>query len=814
MKYFLVAMAVMLLPLQLLAQVKLSGHITNATQGEALPGATVLLKEASGTATTTDQNGYYEFSNLPAGTTYTVQVTFLGFDAAERQVNLSGSRRLDIRLNPKSVRTSEVVVTATRATEKTGTTYTNVSKEEIAERNFGQDIPYLLDQTPSVVVNSDAGAGVGYTGIRIRGSDITRINVTVNGIPINDAESHGAFFVNMPDLGTSVQDIQVQRGVGTSTNGAAAFGASINMSTLGLNREAYAEALNTYGSYNTWRHSLSFGSGLLNDKFTVDARLSKISSDGYVDRAFSDLKSYYLAAGYHGKTSTLKFVTFSGVEQTYQAWNGVPEEILATNRTYNSLSYDNETDNYQQDHYQLHYSKTFGSNFDFGGALHFTRGKGYYEQYRTNRRLSNYNIAPVIIGDTTISRSDLIQRKWLDNNFYGATYAFNYYSTDRRLVTTLGGGVNKYDGDHFGEVIWAQYASTSGIRHRYYDNNAVKTDFNIYTKATYQLSQKLGLFGDLQYRTIGYSVEGLDDDRRDVTQEADFAFFNPKAGVTYALTDNQTFYTSLAVGNREPVRSDFTDQSDEDRERGIRPQAERMVNLEAGYRLRGATGGVTESTPGTRYTLDANVYYMDYQNQLVLTGQLNDVGNGLRTNIKDSYRAGIELAGALSLNDFVEFRSNLTLSRNKIRNYTETVYIYDEDYNVEGIVENEYEETDISFSPAVISAHSIEVQPVRGLKAALLYKTVSRQYLDNTSSNDRSINGYQVLDLRLRYTVKPQFMREVELALLVNNLLSKKYEANGYTWSEMYAGDPGRYDYNHYYPQATRNFLLSLGLKF
>jgi iron complex outermembrane receptor protein len=618
----------------------------------------------------------------------------------------------------------------------------------------------------------------------------------------------------MPDLGTSVQDIQVQRGVGTSTNGAAAFGASINMSTLGLNREAYAEAINTVGSYNTWRHSLSFGSGLLNDKFTVDARLSKISSDGYMDRAFSDLKSYYLAAGYHGKTSTLKFVTFSGVEQTYQAWYGVPQELLATNRTYNSRTYENETDNYQQDHYQLHYSKTLGSNFDFGGALHFTRGKGYYEQYRANRRLSSYNIAPVVLGDTTISRSDLIQRKWLDNYFYGATYALNYYSTDRRLVTTIGGGVNKYDGDHFGEVIWARYASSSGIRHRYYDNNAIKTDFNIYTKATYQLSQRLGLFGDLQYRTIGYSIDGLDDDRRDVTQEANFAFFNPKAGLTYALTDNQTFYTSLAVGNREPVRSDFTDQSEEDRERGIRPQGERMVNLETGYRLRGATGGADANTPAYRYSLDANVYYMDYQNQLVLTGQLNDVGNGLRTNIKDSYRAGLELAGAFSVNDFIEFRSNLTLSRNKIRNYTETVYIYDEDYNVEGIMENEYEETDISFSPAVISAHSIEVQPVRGLKTALLYKTVGKQYLDNTSSNDRSIAAYQVLDLRLRYTLRPAFMREVEVALLVNNLLNRKYEANGYTWSEMYAGDSGRYDYNHYYPQATRNFLLSLGVKF
>ena len=810
MKKLLIVMAVMLLPLQLLAQFRLSGHVSDATRNEALAGATVVLA-GSGAGTTSGSDGSFEFQNLPAGS-YTLQVSYLGYEQAVRQIRLTADTDVNIALQQAALRTGEVVISATRANEKTGTTFTNVSREEIEERNFGQDLPYLLEQTPSVVVNSDAGAGVGYTGIRIRGSDITRINVTVNGIPINDAESHGTFFVNMPDLGSSVQDIQVQRGVGTSTNGAGAFGASLNIRTLGLNRDAYAEAVNGYGSFNTWRHSVSFGSGLLNDKFTFDGRLSKISSDGYVDRAFSDLKSYYFSGGYHGKTGMLKFVTFSGKEQTYQAWNGVPEDKLETDRTYNSLTYDNETDNYQQDHYQLHYSKDLGSRLNLGGAFFYTRGRGYYEQYKEDQKLSKYSIAPIVLGDTTISRSDLIRRKWLDNHFYGATYALTYSDGTGKLDATLGGAWNRYDGDHYGEVIWAQYAATSNIRHRYYENNAIKTDFNIFGKVNYQATEQLGLFGDLQYRTIDYRIDGVDDNNIDVTQQAEFHFINPKVGATYTLADNQTVYASYAVGNREPARTDFTDTPMNNQANRARPDAETLYNLEAGYRLRG--NGLSLFGQRLGYTLDANYFYMDYDNQLVLTGQLNDVGSALRTNIKDSYRTGVELAGAVRLNDLVELSSNVTLSRNKIRNYAETVYVYDESYSVENIITNNYSETDISFSPAVVSAHQLEVQPIKGFKTALLYKTVSKQYLDNTGSEDRMLKGYQVMDLRLRYTLKPAFMRELEVALLVSNLFNKKYEANGYTFSEQYVGDPTRYDYNYYYPQATRNFFLSLGMKF
>lgn len=786
----------------------ISGIVRDASSGEPLPGASVRL-ENTRFGTTADLQGRFQFRQVSAGS-YDLVATYVGYKTFRQPLDVQQpALTIEIKLNKSSLQADEVVVSATRANDKTATTFTNVSREEIRARNFGQDLPYLLEQTPSVVVNSDAGAGVGYTGIRIRGSDITRINVTVNGIPINDPESHLTYFVNMPDLASSIQDVQVQRGVGTSTNGGAAFGASLNIRTTGFSQEAYADVNNTYGSFNTWKHTLAFGTGLIRDKFTFDGRLSKVASDGYIDRAFSDLKSYYFSGGYLGKTGMLKFVTFSGQEKTYQAWNGVPEEKLATNRTYNSLTYENETDNYQQDHYQLHFAKTLGRHFDFGGAFHFTRGKGYYEQFKKNQKLSNYNIPAVVLKDTTIARTDLVRQKWLDNYFYGATYALNYKPEGDRFTATLGGGWNQYDGAHFGKVIWARFASNSSIGQRYYDNKGLKTDFNLYAKANYQLSPALSFFGDVQYRSINYELAGIDDDKRDVTLAADFQFFNPKAGITYVLSDKQQFYASYAVGNREPIRSDFVD-----RKGSAEPKAETLYNLETGYRFRNTAASVLGRTASM--SLDANLFYMDYYNQLVLTGQLNDVGSPLRTNIRDSYRAGVELAGLLHLTHFAELRSTLTLSRNKIRNYQETVYEYDNwtNYNVTQVLVNNYRETNISFSPNVVSAHQLELEPLHGLRAAVLYKTVGQQYLDNTSSESRKLKAYGLMDLRLRYVLQPGFLREAEIALLLNNVLNKKYVNNGYTFSEQFAGDGTRYDYNYYYPQATRNFLLSLNVRF
>lgn len=814
----------MLLPLQLLAQFKLSGRVTDAARGEALSGANVVL-ESRNQGIATGPNGFYEFQNLPAGN-YTLRVSYLGYEQVKRQITVNSDSRQDFVLEQSSLRAGEVMVSATRANEKTGTTFTNVSRELIEERDFGQDMPYLLEQTPSVVVNSDAGAGVGYTGIRIRGSDITRINVTINGIPVNDAESHGVFFVNMPDFASSVQDIQVQRGVGTSTNGAGAFGASINIQTQEVRREAYAETDHTYGSFNTWRNNVRFGTGLINGKFAFDGRLSRIVSDGYVDRGSSNLKSFYFSGGYYGDKTSVKFVTFSGQEKTYQAWYGTPEalvygnvadlqayidrnyitgtdleNLLNSGRRYNYYTYDNETDNYQQDHYQLHLSHDFSSVLSFSGALHYTYGRGYYEQFRADDDFEDYGLDNVVIGDETISSTDLIRRRWLDNDFYGATYALQY-NPNNRLNATLGGAWNRYDGRHFGEIIWARFASNSDIRDNYYDNDAQKTDFNVFAKVNYGLTDKLSVFGDLQLRTVDYSFLGFDNDLENITQDVNYTFWNPKAGITYDLQPEHQLYASYGIGNREPVRDDFTESTP-----SSRPKHETLRNLEAGYRGTLNLGNVGGKNLAAH--AEVNYFYMDYKNQLVLTGQINDVGGYTRTNIDNSYRQGVELAGGLNLGSFVSLNINVAYSQNKIDGFNEFI----DDYDTGDQAINYYNESTIAFSPDWVTTSILEAEVLKGLKAAFIYKTVSKQYLDNTENENRIIPAYQVGDLRFRYSIGiKNVLKELELGLLINNVVNEKYAANGYTFSYIAGGS--QITENFYYPQATRNFLLSLGLKF
>ncbi|MDB5268834.1 MAG: TonB-dependent receptor [Hymenobacter sp.] len=723
--------------------------------------------------------------------------------------------------------TPEALVTASRANDRTATAYTNLSKQDLAKQNFGQDLPYLLNQTPSVVVNSDAGAGVGYTDIRIRGTSNTGINTTINGVPLNDPESHGAFLINLPDLASSINSLQIQRGVGTSQNGGAAFGASINVSTLDNRREAYAEAQNTYGSYQTWKNNVSFGTGLINGHFTVDGRLSRIASDGYMNRAASDLKSYYFAAGYQAKNTLLKFITFSGREKTYQAWNGVPEpalsgdrarlqtfvdngelseadaaRVLAEGRRYSYYTYGNQTDNYQQNHYQLHLSQGLGRSWNLAGALHLTRGFGYYESYRTGRKFADYGLRNVIIGGDTLTKTNLVDRKWLDNNFYGGTLALNYQPVDGKLQATLGGAWNRFDNDHYGEIIWAQYASNSQLGQRYYFNNAVKTDYNAYARATWQVLPILGIYGDVQVRHIDYRIDGLEPKKQDVTTRATYTFFNPKVGATLTLGRGQQLYGSFAVGQREPVRSDFTDRPVGDQS----AKAERLEDFEGGYRL--TRTDLAFLGPNGALRIEANGFYMNYKNQLVATGQLNDVGTALRTNVARSYRRGVELSAFVSANDKISLSSTLTLSQNRILDYQDVTY--DADYNP---VLAAPRTSTISYSPGVVSAHTLEGQPLKGLRVALLLKTVARQYLDNSQNEYRSINPYQTLDFRLRYTLHPSFMKEIELGLLVNNLLNREYVANGYTYS--YIGASGQQEtFNWFYPQATRNYLASVGLKF
>ena len=825
-KTFLVLGAALLtLPLATRAQGPVAGTVTDARTGATLPGATVVLDGTVGAAT--DAAGTFFLSVVPAGA-HELRITFVGYEPVTRPVQgQAGEQRLSVALAPGGVLTGEALVTASRANERTATAYTNLGKQDLAKRNFGQDLPYLLNQTPSVVVNSDAGAGVGYTDIRIRGTNSTGINMTINGVPLNDPESHGGFLVNLPDLASSINSIQVQRGVGTSQNGGAAFGASLNISTLGVRREAYAETQNTFGSYNTWKNNVQFGTGLVGGHFTVDARLSRLRSDGYMNRASSDLKSYYLAAGYQGKNTLVKFITFSGREKTYQAWNGVPEpaitgdaallqnyvdngELSETDaarvrregRQYSYYTYDNQTDNYQQNHYQLHLSQQLGASWNLGAALHLTRGFGYYESYRANRKLADYQLANVIIGGDTIRRTNLIDRKWLDNYFYGTTFAFNYQPHGGKLRATVGGAWNRFTNDHYGEVIWAQYASDGFIRHRYYFNDARKTDYNAYARATWQVLPRLGVYGDVQVRRIKYTIDGVEDDQSDVTTRAAYLFFNPKAGATYALGEGQQLYASFAVGQREPIRSDFTD-----RPAGApAARAERLNDFEGGYRL--TLPNAELLGPNTALRLEVNGFYMRYRNQLVNTGQLNNVGTALRTNVARSYRRGVELTGFVSANDKVSLSSTLTLSQNRILNYQDVTY--DADYNP---VQATPRTSTISYSPAAVSAHTLEGQVLPGLRLALLYKTVSRQYLDNSENRSRSLAPYQVLNFRVRYTLKPQFVKEIELGLLVNNILNRRYAANGYTYS--YVGASGGLDtFNWYFPQATRNFLASVGVNF
>jgi iron complex outermembrane receptor protein len=796
MKNLILSLAFCLASFAALAQESLSGKVLDAQSNEPLVGASVWIQKL-GKGAVTNEIGEFTLGNLPTGE-INLKVSYLGFEAFEQAVSLPYSGELLIKLQSRDLLTEEFIVSATRASESTPTTFSTVTKEEIAKRNLGQDIPILLNFTPSVVTHSDAGAGVGYTGLRIRGTDQTRINATVNGIPLNDAESHGVFWVNMPDFASSVENIQIQRGVGTSTNGAATFGASLNFQTDTRRDEAYAEVQSGFGSFNTLRNTVKAGTGLLNNRFAVDARLSKITSDGYVDRAFSDLKSFFVSGGYYGENSVIKLNIFSGAEQTYQSWRGLPESKLETDRTDNYYTYDNETDNYQQDHFQLIYTGKVGTNWKTNLALHYTYGRGYYEQYRADDDFASYGLPDVVIGEETISSTDIIRRRWLDNDFFGFVGSVNYISNDGKWDVILGGGANRYDGDHFGEIIWARVAGATNIRDRYYDNNAVKDDRNIYAKATYEVSPGLNLFGDLQVRGIDYSFFGINDDQRIVDGQESYTFFNPKFGFSYEKL-GKTWYASYAVANREPTRSDFTDNPITEV-----PRPERLNNIEAGIRAKAG-----------RFSYNANFYYMDYKDQLILTGQINDVGAYIRENVANSYRAGIELDGAYQLSKKWVLGGNIAFSQNKIAEFTE----YIDDYSVADFVQEAitYENTDIAFSPNTVASAIIEYKPVQNLSINWLSKYVGQQFLDNTSNDARSLDAFFTNDLRISYKMQPRFFKSLELNLLINNIFNEMYEPNGYTFSYFVPGETSGRELiteNFYYPQAGTNFLMGVVMKF
>lgn len=693
----------------------------------------------------------------------------------------------------KEVFLKEVIVTALRAQTNTPVTFSNITAQDIAPRNLGQDIPILLGYLPSVVSTSDAGAGVGYTGIRIRGSDATRVNVTINEIPYNDAESQGTFWVDLPDFISSTESIQLQRGVGTSTNGAGAFGASLHLLTTRASEKPFAEFANSFGSFNTRKHSVAFSTGKLNHAVELTGRLSAIASDGYIDRAFSNLKSYFLQATHQTKNSSLKALLFGGQEITYQAWNGVDAETLQTHRTFNPSGmytdedgaiqfYDNEVDTYQQHHFQLHWANSIDRHWNMRLAVHYTHGKGFFEQYREDEPFEEYGLAPLLPGETAIETTDLIRRRWLDNDFYGLVGSAVYEG--ERTTYIFGGAWNIYEGAHFGEVIWARYAGENEIGERYYDGYGKKMDMNSYVKATIRLGKRWTVFGDLQLRTVYYKAAG-----EELMPVGDmFVFFNPKAGGSFWLNEHARFYFSYAVAHREPNRTDYENGS---------PKPEQLHDIEAGWRY---------AKPGVE--VNANLYYMRYANQLVLTGALDDVGNAIRTNSGKSYRLGVELEASLRFWKKWVVKPVLGMSTNRNRDFVQFHNGFPEKLGT----------TPISYSPGVVAANSLIYQPITSFQCSFLSKYVGSQYMSNTNAASSRLKAYFVHDFNVHYEWKPRrVFSSIIFSGLVNNLFNARYVSNGYYYMYDVENEDGTLttlEGAGYYPQAGSHFLAGVTVRF
>lgn len=678
----------------------------------------------------------------------------------------------------KEIALDEVLISSIRVTAQSPITFSNLHKEEFESRNLGQDIPMMMNFLPSVVTTTDAGAGIGYTGIRVRGSDATRVNVTINGIPYNDSESQGTFWVNMPDFASSTESLQLQRGVGTSTNGAGAFGASLNVLTDSYSQEANGEISNSFGSFNSRKHTVKFSTGLINEQFELAGRLSAINSDGYVDRASSDLKSYFLQGTFVGKSTLIKAITFGGKQTTYQAWNGIDATTLVEDRTYNSAGeftdefgnkryYDNETDNYQQDHYQLHWNEKVSEKWNTNLAFHYTKGKGYYENYKEDADMADYGLSAV----DTITTTDLVRQKWLDNDFYGTTFSANYKADKLDLI--LGGAWSRYEGAHFGKVIWARYASTSELGDHYYDDFSTKNDANVFVKANYQLLEKLSIYGDVQYRNVQYNANswetGLVDDN--------FNFFNPKAGLTYTFNQKNALYFSYARANREPNRTDYEGGND------VKP--EKLNDYELGWRFK-----------SQKVQVNSNLYYMKYKDQLVLTGELDDVGASIRKNSGDSYRLGLEVDAKIQFAEKWSISPNVTLSSNKNVDFVS-------DASGSLVVLGD---TNIAYSPNFIAANSLSFAPIESFRVSWLSKYVSEQYLNNIDDTTGKLKDYFVNDFNASYEIKTNsIFKSIVINLLVNNIFDVDYVSNGVDYGGGYV---------YYYPQAGINFLTGLTLLF
>jgi iron complex outermembrane recepter protein len=826
---------------------RVKGSIRDSRSGTALPGATVEIicpGDSEAASTQTDESGNFIFPRLHTATAtsastpttkpttaatatqteaYHIRVSNVGYRPYEATLDLSDPYPLHIGLQRIDLFMQPIEVKALRAGDRSPFTRTDLNKSQIEKTNLGQDIPFMLNQTPSVVVNSDAGNGVGYTALYIRGTDDSRINMTLNGLPYNDPEEQSLFFVDIPDLASSTNSIQIQRGVGTSSNGAGAFGATINFSTNEFNDKAYGETNNSYGSFNTWKNTVRVGSGLIDDHFTIDARLSRISSDGYIDRATSDLKSLYFSTAYYSKKSSLRFNIIYGNEKTYQAWNGIPEQKLdgnpaaldqhyqsnlalgslyfnpqdsmnlfnSNNRTYNYFTYKNQTDNYMQDHYQLFFNHQFTPQLAMNVAGFITRGLGYFEEFHDqadsgNAKYTAYGLSPYIVGNDTLQSTSLVRQRWLDNFYYGGIFSLQYKKGNSQL--TLGGGWDRFNNKHYGKVIWTQNGGFPND-YQYYYEPADKTDFSAYAKIQQQLTPRWTLFADLQYRHIDYQIDGFDDNPS-ILVHPRYDFWNPKTGITYTHGQWQA-YLSWSLASHEPSRADFETGADQ------QPKPEILNDFELSLQKK-----------NSRYSWGATVYYMVYHDQLALTGQINDVGGYTRSNLPQSYRLGLELEGTARPADWLSADANLTLSRNKVMNYTE----YDYNYDNGSQPSTSYKKTDISFSPAVVGAATLNFLPFKNAEFSLLGKWVGKEYLDNAQQETRKLDGYYVQNLRAIYTIKAGAPKEIDLIFQLNNAFGKKYTANGYTYNYIYGGQ--RLTDNFLFPMAGTNFMFAVNIKF
>ena len=784
-----------------IAQNNFVGRVTDSS-GDPIVGANILIEE-SNLITYTDEKGkFYLNSN---STNIEIQVSHVGYLTKEIKFS-NPNQEINIVLDDGIILKDEIKVISTRAKDNSPFAFTNISKSFIEKNNSGKDIPFLINSTPSTYSTSDAGNGIGYTGVRIRGSDATRINVTINGIPYNDSESHGVFWVNVSDLASSANSIQVQRGVGSSTNGGGAFGGTVSIKTGKASEDFKLKYSSSAGSYKSFKNTLELNSGLIKNKINMNLRLSKINSDGYVDRATSDLKSYYASASYYSDKTSIDLINFSGKERTYQSWWGTPEgrinndieemnnvianngysdeqadNLLNSGRTFNYYTYDNQTDNYQQDHYQMHFNHDISNTANLHLALHYTYGRGYYEEFREDDNLSNYY-------DFLENKSlDLVRRRWLSNHFYGLTYSFSK-KFDKSEIN-IGGALNEYDADHFGEIIQPQLM----VSEPYYFSKSFKKDGNIFIKYNLNITESAELFTDLQLRGYSHKMKGNDNDKSIIDVDKNNVFFNPKIGLTKSLNDKVILYGSIAVANREPIRSDYIDSK-------IEPKHESLVNIELGKGFNYNIG-----------SFNTNLYLMEYNNQLITTGEVNDVGAYIRENVKKSRRFGVEFTNVLNTKDFY-VNSSLSLSRNLVYNFNETLYDYGADFSQYNIIENKYGVTDLAFSPGVLLNNHFEWKANKFLSFILNSKYLGKQYLDNTSNEKRVLKDFLINDFKIQTNLTNNVLNNLFFKIEINNIFNVKYSSNGYTFG-YYGGMDYEVRENYFYPQATRNIMFSISIE-